>query len=179
MTSVRIRLAARSDREGIRAVHLRAFPEGEGRLVANLASDLLDEETQPETIALVAETGGGVVGHIAFSPVTADTRGDWRGYILAPLGVLPEHHGAGIGSMLVEGGIELLSGKMAGVVLVYGDPRYYGRFGFSAEAAAGFVPPYALRHPFGWQARVLHGAGPNGRVVRISCVRPLRDPALW
>lgn len=177
--SAHIRVATSLDREGIRGVYLCAFPEGENQLVARLAANLLNEETDPETIALVAEVGGEVVGHIAFSPVTADTKMNWLGYILAPLGVKPEYHKVGIGSKLVESGIEQLSRKMADVVFVYGDPKYYGRFGFSAEAAAQFIPPYELKYPFGWQARVLHEGGSDDQAVKLSCVLSLRDPALW
>ncbi len=174
-----IRLATNLDREDIRGVYLRAFPEGENQLVATLAANLLSEETDPETIALVAEISGDVVGHIAFSPVMADTNNNWLGYILAPLCVIPEHHKVGIGSELVESGIELISKKMADVVFVYGDPKYYGKFGFSAEAATQFMPPYELKYPFGWQARVLHEGGSDDQARKLSCVLSLRDPALW
>lgn len=176
---VHIRSASGPDREDIRDVYMRAFPESENQLVAGLATNLLDEKTEPETISLVAETGGGIAGHIAFSPVAADGGSDWRGYILAPLGVKPEHHKLGIGSKLVESGIKLLSRKEVDVVFVYGDPKFYGRFGFSAQAAARFIPPFALKHPFGWQARALHGGDPDHHAVRLSCVQSLRDPALW
>jgi putative acetyltransferase len=179
MISTRIRVATSLDREDIRGVHLRAFPEDENQLVATLAANLLNEETDPETIALVAEIGGDVVGHIAFSPVMADTNKNWLGYILAPLGVIPEHHKVGIGSKLIESGIELLSKKIASVLFVYGDPKYYGKFGFSAEAATQFIPPYELKYPFGWQARVLHEGDSDDRPVKLSCVQSLRDPALW
>jgi putative acetyltransferase len=179
MISTRIRVATSLDREDIRGVHLRAFPEGENQLVATLAANLVNEETDPETIALVAEIHGSVVGHIAFSPVMADTDKNWLGYILAPLGVKPEYHKVGIGSKLIESGIELLLQKMANVLFVYGDPKYYGRFGFSAEATTQFTPPYELKYPFGWQARVLHEGGSNDQAVKLSCVLSLRDPALW
>jgi putative acetyltransferase len=179
MMSASIRAAAGPDREGIRGIHLRAFPEGENRLVATLATDLLDEVTLPATIALVAEIGDDMVGHIAFSPVTADSDRDWLGYILAPLAVKPGYHKVGIGSQLIERGIELVSREMADVLFVYGDPKYYGRFGFRAEAAARFVPPYELKYPFGWQALMLHEGGSNDRAVKLSCVRSLRDPAVW
>lgn len=179
MMSARIRAATSNDLEDIRAVHMRAFPEGENRLVATLAANLLNEETDPETLALVAEIDGGVVGHIAFSPVRADTDKNWLGYILAPLGLEPEYHKVGIGSKLIESGIELISKTMANVLFVYGDPKYYGRFGFSAEAATQFMPPYELKYPFGWQARVLHEGGSNDQAVKLACVLSLRDPALW
>lgn len=179
MSPVNVRPATRSDRDAVRSICLRAFPEAENQVVAALADSLLCEATDPGTISLVSETGGRVVGHIAFSPVRADASDDWLGYILAPLGVDPGYHGIRIGSQLVESGMELLSGKTARVALVYGDPKYYGRFGFSTEAAARFIPPYALQYPFGWQARVLHEEGLSDQPVRLSCVRALRDPALW
>lgn len=174
-----VRMATRLDREDIRDVHLRAFPDSENHLVAALAVDLLDQASDPETIALVAEIDGGIVGHIAFSPARAQTGENWLGYILAPLGVRPEHHNMGIGAQLVHSGMELLSQKMVDAVFVYGDPKYYARFGFSAQAASHFIPPYALAYPFGWQARILRGEGPPGQAVQLTCVPSLRDPALW
>lgn len=59
---------------------MSAFPDGEAQIVATLASRLLNEETTPETFALVAEIDGAVAGHAAFSPVTIDTNRTWRGY---------------------------------------------------------------------------------------------------
>jgi putative acetyltransferase len=174
-----IRVATSLDRENIRKVHLSAFPEGERRLIATLAVNLLSEETTPETIALVAETDDAVVGHIAFSPVSVDTNENWRGYLLAPLGVRPEYQRRRIGSKLIENGIERLSNNGANVLLVYGDPKYYGKFGFEAETAANYLPPYELQYPFGWQAIVLRHEAPHERAVKISCVASLRDPELW
>jgi putative acetyltransferase len=105
----RIREAMNLDREDIREVHLGAFPEGERQIVATLAVNLLSEATSLETIALVAEVGGTVVGHIAFSPVTLENKERWKGYILAPLGVKPEFQKHGIGSGLIESGKKRLS----------------------------------------------------------------------
>lgn len=179
MGSIRIRTATSLDREGIRSVHLGAFPVGENQLVATLAVNLLSEDSEPETISLVAEVEGAVVGHIAFSPVVAEASTDLLGYILAPLAVKPEYHKAGIGSQLVESGIALLSTTAANVLFVYGDPTYYGRFGFSAQSATRFIPPCGLQYPFGWQARVLHEEGLPRQAVKLSCVPSLCDPALW
>lgn len=175
----RVRVATRSDRGVIRDIHLRAFPESENQLVAKLAESLLDEVTDPETITLVAEAGGNVVGHIVFSPVRSDTDKHWLGYILAPLGVIPEYQKTGIGSSLINSGIEQLSAKKINVLFVYGDPGYYGRFGFSVEVATPYIPPYDIKYPFGWQARIMDGTGHNVRPVSLSCVPSLCDPALW
>jgi len=175
----RIRVATNLDRENIHEVHLRAFSKGERQIVSTLAVNLLSEETSPETIALVAEINGTVVGHIAFSPVTVDNNEKWEGYILAPLGVKPEYQKCRIGSKLIESGMERLSEKGVNILFVYGDPKYYGKFGFKADAASRYSPPYELQYPFGWQAIVLNEIGFAKSTVKISCVASLRDPELW
>lgn len=85
------------------------------------------------TLSLVAELGGDVVGHVAFSPVTiSDGSSDWYG--LGPVSVDPAWQGKGIGSTLIWAGLqrlEQLGGR--GCVLV-GDPVYYKRFGFAADS---------------------------------------------
>ncbi|MBU2470604.1 MAG: N-acetyltransferase, partial [Proteobacteria bacterium] len=59
------------------------------------------------TISLVAEIGGRVVGHVAFSPVSiSDGSPDWYG--LGPVSVLPELHSQGIGSALIREGLARL-----------------------------------------------------------------------
>jgi putative acetyltransferase len=175
----RIREATNLDRENIRDVYLHAFSEGEKRIVAALAVNLLNEETSPETIALVAEIDGAVVGHIAFSPVAIDSNEQWKGYILAPLGIRPEYQKRLIGSKLIESGIKRLSEKGINVLFVYGDPKYYGKFGFEADTASRYSPPYELQYPSGWQAIALNEEGSAESTVTISCVASLRDPELW
>lgn len=175
----RIREATNLDREDIRELHLRAFPEGDRRIVATLAVNLLSEATSPETIALVAEIGGLAVGHIAFSPVAIENHAKWRGYILAPLGVRPEFQGRRIGSELIEAGKERLSKSGVNALFVYGDPKYYGKFGFDADSASRYLPPYELKYPFGWQAIALNEEGSTEATLILSCVASLRDPALW
>jgi putative acetyltransferase len=174
-----IRIATSHDADEIRGIHLSAFPETESEIIAKLAVNLLLEETTPPTVSLVAEADGVAVGHVAFSPVAIHSKEDFRGYILAPLAVRPDYQKRGIGSRLVESGRQRLSELGAGILFVYGDPRYYGRFGFSVEAAGGYVPPYTLRYPTGWQGIVLRDFGAARSPARIACVASLRNPALW
>jgi putative acetyltransferase len=176
---MQIRLATQQDADGVRCVHLSAFPEGESQVIAKLAVDLLSEESAPATVSLVAEVDDVAVGHVAFSPVAIDSAVDFQGYILAPLAVRPDYQKRCIGSRLVENGMQRLSDLGVGILFVYGDPKYYLRFGFSVEAAAGYVPPYALQYPFGWQGIVLRDPGARRSPARIACVTSLRDPALW
>ncbi len=172
-----IRKATRQDRSQIRDLHLAAFDASENEAVAGLAAELLDDTSSPPTLSLVAESDDAVVGHVAFSPVGLAGDASFNGFLLGPLGVLPAFQGRGIGAQLVREGMQALSD--ADVLFVYGDPAYYGRFGFSAEAAAGLTAPYPLQFDFGWQA--LHQKPRNADSLRgeITCVAALNDPSLW
>ena len=154
----------------MRALYLAAFDASEREMVAELAMGLLREQA-PGVLNLVTEEEGRVVGHVAFSPVWS-AAGDVVGMILAPLAVAPEWQGRGVGGQLVREGLGRVSQRGLGLVFVYGDPAYYGRFGFTGEQAEGFEPPYALAYPHGWLALRFEGGEvlPTGT---ICCVRPL------
>ena len=176
---IHIRVANGLDSKDIRDIYLCAFPEGERQKVSTLAVSLLNEETNPDTISLVAEADSAVVGHIAFSPVTIDNSKTWSGYILAPLGIKPKYQKRRIGSKLTESGIERLSKMSVNVVFVYGDPQYYGKFGFSPDVASRYSPPYELQYPFGWQAISLDDDSFTAESAKLSCAAPLSNPELW
>ncbi len=175
----RIRTASSLDRIGVQELYFRTFAERERRLVSVLALNLLSEEPGHETISLVAESNGSIVGHIAFSPVFVNGNENWKGYILAPLGILPPYQKQRIGSRLIACGRRRLAGKGLNRLFVYGDPKYYGKFGFTANAAAGYLPPYQLQYPFGWQAIAIKKDDFETSPVRISCVASLNNPELW
>lgn len=174
---ITIRPAHDRDREAIGQIHLAAFSDAENRTVATLADNLLGETSQPPTLSLLAEIQGKLIGHIAFSPVTLDTAPHIQGYILAPLGIDPAHQRQGIGSRLIDHGIQQLSEMEVDLVFVYGDPAYYGRFGFREKTAHPYPPPYPLEYPFGWQAWKL--TDKNASPGSISCVPSLCSPELW
>jgi putative acetyltransferase len=167
------------DADAIRGVLWSAFPEGENEIIYKFAIHLLSEETTAPTVSLVAEADGVAVGHVAFSPLAIDSTGDFRGYILAPPAVSPDYQKRGIGSRLVKSGMKRLAAMGVSILFVYEDSRYYGRFGFSVEAACGYVPPCGLRYPFGWQGLVLRACEAQRAPTRITCVTALSDPTLW
>ena len=80
---------------------------------------------------------------------------------------------------MIENGIERVSEEELDVLLVYGDPKYYGMFGFRVEVAESYIPPYPLQYPFGWQGMALRDHGPGRSTIEIVCVASLCDPALW
>lgn len=124
---LQIRAEKTPDTAGIRAVHLGAFAPR-----ANEA-DLVDglRRAGQATVSLVAISEGRLVGHILFSPLTlTPAMPNLRGLGLAPLAVLPEYQRQTIGSQLALRGLEVCRAAEFDFVVVLGDPRYYGRFGF-------------------------------------------------
>jgi putative acetyltransferase len=121
------------DYTAIRQVHSLAFGRPQ-------EADLVEALRRAEalTISLVAVQGDRLVGHIAFSPVTitSDTT-TINALGLGPLGVVPEHQNAGIGSKLVEAGLQACSAMQVGIVVVLGHPHYYPRFGFAPAKPYG------------------------------------------
>ena len=86
------------------------------------------------SVSLVAEVGGRIVGHIAFSPVTiTDGSSGWYG--LGPVSVGPEYQRKGIGRTLMEHGLDRLRELGAGGCVLVGDPAFYVRFGFANTPA--------------------------------------------
>ena len=75
--------------------------------------------------------------------------------------------------------MKLLSEMGVSLLLVYGDPKYYGRFGFNAETAAPYIPPYKLQYPFGWLGTTLRPHAQTKGATEIICVEPLMRPELW
>ena len=127
------------DCEAIRAVHLAAFPtRAEAALVIRLPEDFDSE------ISLVAEQSGEIVGHVLLSRMDVSGEGRaWRALGLGPVGVLPGAQGSGVGSELIRAALAIAGTLGEELVFVLGDPEYYRRFGFSAEAAAPFASPYS------------------------------------
>lgn len=172
-----LRIATLRDQDAIHAVHWAAFPPEECEPVAQLAVDLLDTATNPGTTSWVAEIDQEVVGHVAFSPVTSAAHPDFRGAILAPVAVKPSHHRRGIARTLIEQAIRHEKEQGTEVVLVYGDPAFYGRFGFTVEAAEGLKAPFPLEFPFGWQG-IDFRTSPV-LISDLTCVPSLQREELW
>ena len=132
---VTVRPERPDDAPAIFVVHASSFPtDAEARLVDQLraAGRLL--------VSLVAESGGAVVGHVAFSPVTVV--GGEAGAGLAPLAVAGPARRQGVAAALVRAGLEACRAAGIGWAVLLGNPAYYGRFGFRPAASAGLTDEY-------------------------------------
>jgi putative acetyltransferase len=103
------------------------------------------------SLSLVAEQDGQLIGHASLSPVTvSDGTPGWYG--LAPVSVLPTHQNQGIGSRLIRQLLAELPENGGAGCVVLGNPNYYGRFGFRAQAPLtlpGIPEEYFQVLPFG------------------------------
>ena len=135
---VLIRLENTADHEAIRQVNRLAFgQDAEARLVDSL------RDGGYVRLSLVAEQDGQVVGHILFTdlPIIAEAR-TVPALALAPMAVLPGFQRQGIGSALVQHGLEVCREQGHRIIIVLGNPDYYPRFGFSATLAEPLSSPF-------------------------------------
>jgi len=148
------------DEAAIHEVNAEAFPTAaEARLVDALrAAGRL-------AVSIVASDSQGVVGHIAFSPVTA---GGMQGLGLAPLAVREMHRRRGVAAMLVREGLAACGSLGSGFVIVLGDPAYYARFGFAPAVESGLGNEYGVRDEFMVLALRPGGLPPRGSIVRYA-----------
>jgi predicted N-acetyltransferase YhbS len=96
-------------------------------------------------LSLVAELDAQIVGHILLSYVDLADR---KVLSLAPIAVHPEHQNHGIGSDLIR--LSLAEAEKLGelIVIVLGNPKFYGRFGFETSIQYGIRSPFDVPDEF-------------------------------
>jgi putative acetyltransferase len=160
----------------IRRIIAEAFARADGGVPAEVA--LVDGLRRsvawlPE-LSMVAEADGELVAYALLSRV-------WVGPVrepalaLGPVAVLPRYQGRGYGTDVVQAALDAAAELGERLVVVLGNPSYYGRFGFRPAAGLGLSSLWSgLGDP--WQALVLPAdasgavSPPHGEV---------RYPAPW
>jgi putative acetyltransferase len=133
---MQIRTAGDDDHAGIAAVLNAAFGQAdEADIVTALRAD------DSDSLELVADHHGQVIGTVMFSPARADLGEDrtLRGLGLGPVAVAPGQQGKGIGSALIEAGLEHFKPYPVAFFCVLGEPEYYARFGFTSAIERGWT----------------------------------------
>jgi putative acetyltransferase len=95
-------------------------------------------------LSLVAEVNGVVVGHILFSYIDLVNQETLRVLGLAPMAVHPQFQRQGIGSALVQKGLEIADARGEAIVIVLGHPQFYSRFGFQPSVYYKIESPFEV-----------------------------------
>jgi putative acetyltransferase len=127
-----IRPAGRDDAPGILAVVEDSFSyrgtRDAGEELA-IVRDTWSAQKDRPLIELVADEQGAVVGHLQAAPGSLDGLPSPVAGV-APVCVGTAHQGKGVGSALMGALIDAATGQRWPLLVLLGDPAYYGRFGF-------------------------------------------------
>ena len=174
-----IRPAEKKDILSIQNVIKTSFPLEENKTISILAKELSDEISTPPVKSFIAEIDSKIIGYVSFSPIFFKLNTNISGYILSPLAVSSNNQKQGIGTKIVNFGINELIKKGVHVLLVYGDPGYYKRFGFNEDIGKSFVPQYTLKYPFGWLGIKLNSYAASISPIEFKCIDGLNKQELW
>lgn len=141
-----IRAETPDDVAAIDDLHRVAF--GPAEPIPALVDQLRRLEAPLPTLSYVAcDSTGSVVGHVMLSHSWLDAPERLIDLlVLSPLGVAPDAQGQGIGTALVQRALAAAGETTAPLVMLEGDPRYYGPRGFTPAANLRIRRP-SLRIP--------------------------------
>lgn len=179
---MKIRHTVKNDTPAILHVHMKAFGSVKGGEIAQLVDDLFCDESALPSHSLVAVDDGVIVGHILYTKVTiSGATAGLSAQILAPLAVLPEAQGQGIGCKLIHAGLNELKKSGVKLVFVLGHPDYYPRCGFTPAGILGFEAPYHIpdEHSGAWMVQELSSGVIGIERGQVHCSEVLNKPEHW
>jgi putative acetyltransferase len=141
-----IREATENELPLIREIHVQAFG---GRLAEATLVELLHKAGKANP-SLVTGIEGRIVAHLVFSPISIDGAEsvDTKVAGLGPVAVLPTYQRRGIGSRLIQAGLDACQAHQLDAIVVLGSPRFYGRFGFRPAMDFGLSNEYVNNSDF-------------------------------
>jgi predicted N-acetyltransferase YhbS len=158
-----VRTEARADRDTIVAIVDEAFGD---TITSKIVKAIWETDRFVPELSLVAVSEGQSLGHVISSYVDL-VPGTRRVLQVGPLAVVPSHQRQGVGTALMQETIRIADERGEPLLLIEGDPRYYGRFGFTRADAVGIEPPPEARAPQYFMIRPLRAYDPTvqGRAV--------------
>ncbi len=140
--NIQIRPEHKNDLSAISMINDMAFcQENEGDLVVKLRKN----RNFIKELSLVACMGNEIIGHILFTKIIIkNEEEEFESLALAPMSVIPELQGLGIGSELIKKG--LLKATKLGYesVIVLGHENYYPKFKFTPASQFQVSCPFEV-----------------------------------
>lgn len=97
----------------------------------------------PELSVVAVNQQDEIIGQILFSKITIENKDQaTESLALAPVSIHPDYQKQGIGSMLMNRGLEKAKEFGYTSVIVLGHPDYYPRFGFKSASLWGIEAPF-------------------------------------
>jgi putative acetyltransferase len=162
---VKIRAETGADHDEIRRINDEAFG---GTRESELVDAIRATDRFVSDLSLLAVYKGQSLGHVISSYVDLElVPGTRRVLQVGPLAVLPSHQRRGIGSALMRETIRRADERGEPLLLIEGNPAYYGRFGFGRADEAGIEPPPKAHGPQYFMFRPLraYDSSLRGRAV--------------
>jgi predicted N-acetyltransferase YhbS len=172
-----VRPCTASERGTVLQIHRNAFGQS---TEADLVDALLQDPTARPFLSLLAFRDDQPAGHILFTPVRIG-QSEISASILCPLAVSPELQRSGVGSALIETGLQTLKQSGCQIIFVLGDPTYYGRFGFKQADYEQFPTPHPIpkAYLFGWMVQGLGVDPSRPSSGQLACASALNKPEYW
>jgi len=140
--NIQIRPEHKNDISSISMINDMAFgQEAEGKLIVKLRKN----KNFIKDLSLVACMGNEIIGHILFSKIIIK-RGteEFESLALSPMAVIPEFQGLGIGSQLINKGLQKAVKLGYESVIVLGHENYYTRFKFTPASQFQITCPFEV-----------------------------------
>lgn len=156
--------------------------EKEGATIGELVKNLLSTADESNRFCFIAQDDDQIVGAIIFCQMQFDTsvnEQNYNSYILSPVAVSPAYQKQGVGSALINYGISKLKAQGVTLLFTYGDPSYYGRFGFEQITEQQIQAPQPLTFPHGWLAKSLTAEGIPNINGKSQCTAALNKARYW
>ena len=143
---ISIRREHPADVEPIAQVHQKAF--GPDEPISALVARLRQLDAPLATVSLVAaDDAGSIQGHVMLSHAWLDAPDRLIDIlVLSPLGVAPDAQRKGIGTALLQKAIKEAQATSAPILILEGNPKFYGPRGFEPSKPLGIRAP-SLRIP--------------------------------
>jgi putative acetyltransferase len=158
-----VRAETPDDHDDIRRIVDEAFGD---TITSAIVDGIRASDRFVPQLSLLAVSVGRPVGHVISSYIDL-VPGTSRVLQVGPLAVVPSHQRQGFGTALMHETVRIADEQGEPMLLIEGDPKYYGRFGFTRADAVGIEPPPEARGPQFFMIRPLGAYDPTlqGRAV--------------